>query len=87
MSCCSSAGGRTRLRTCAMQTYHLRFQATQDPNCEVTLEVLNKTSSGEHKFKVGGNMLTCRDGKWNATTGRISVPTRVLPYGRLQITL
>ncbi|GIL91193.1 hypothetical protein Vretimale_18816 [Volvox reticuliferus] len=40
------------------QMYQTRLVATQSDSCEVTLTVLPKTSSGEHKFKVSGAIIS-----------------------------
>ncbi|KAG2425211.1 hypothetical protein HYH02_015038 [Chlamydomonas schloesseri] len=44
------------------QLYMMFLEVTQHPQCEVEITVLPKTSSGEHKFKVAGAVISERPG-------------------------
>ena len=40
------------------QTYLSGLRVSQHPNCTVTITISNRTSSGEHKFKLNAIMVS-----------------------------
>ena len=40
------------------QTYLSSLRVSQHPNCTVTISISNRTSSGEHKFKLNAIMVS-----------------------------
>lgn len=56
---CSEVRVDAHIKDRVSQVYLVKMEVSQSAACEVEVEVLPDSRSGEHKFKVGGGGLRC----------------------------